>query len=94
MASKRGKPGEALSSLAATLLRDLAASPSRVEYNTRLLGGMFEEPDLSRLDAAYAERRKAGLIEAEGATISFFGTPKSLHRITPNGRKFVQELAA
>ncbi len=83
-----------VSDLALMLLREMAEAPGRIEYNTRVLGGMFRDDDVVRLDAAYAELSKRGLIEKAGAVVSFFGQPKSLFRITESGKKAVPEKAA
>lgn len=75
-----------LSPLARTLLVAMAANPERIEYNTMVLGGAFEDPDLERLDDAYNELADAGLAEKTTATISFFGAPKVLYRISEAGK--------
>jgi hypothetical protein len=82
-----------LSPLAEKLLREMAKSPSTVEYHTRVLGGMFKEESIQLLDQAYAELLGFGLIESAGAVISFFGVPKRLYKITAKGAALVKEAA-
>jgi hypothetical protein len=91
----RGAPKRAdLSYLARGLLQDMAKYPDRIEYNTRPLGGAFTDDDLPILDSAYAELYHAGLVEPANATISFFGKPKSLYRLTEKGLAKVKGHAA
>lgn len=75
----------ALSDTAAAVLADMAREPGRIQYHTEVLGGMFGDADVERLDAAYRELFEKGLVEPAGVTISFFGAPKRLYRITPAG---------
>jgi len=76
-----------LSALAIALLRDMERDPARAEYNTRVLGSMFRDEGVEKLDHAYAELRQAGLVEPTGSVVSFFGTPKPLYRITEAGEE-------
>lgn len=87
---KSKKQPKPLTDLALSLLLDMEAAPQRVEYNTRVLGGMFRNEDVERLDAAYAELLDRRLVERAGAVISFFGAPKSLARITSAGLEFAE----
>ncbi len=88
------KPGKRLSALAENLLRDMATNPSRIEYNTRVLGGMFREDSVDQLDEAYHELAQGGLVDPAGAVVSFFGTPKSLFKVNERGLKYVSRVAA
>lgn len=83
-----------LSSIALRLLDEMAKFPNRIEYRTRVLGVAFEDPEVALLDAAYAELISLGFAKKAGSTMSFFGTPKSLARITAAGQERVQEKAA
>lgn len=94
--ANKSKPEQprGLSALASGLLREMASQPSRIEYNTRVLGGAFEDADIDRLDVAYRDLLKAGLVEPAGAVASFFGAPKQLFRITSEGQAQVKGNAA
>jgi hypothetical protein len=77
-----------LSPLARILLRRLQQEPDRVIYDTTPLGGMFRPPELVALDAAYEELHREGLVEPADVYFAFFGTPKTLYRITERGKEF------
>ena len=83
-----------LSCLALTLLSHMADQPDRIEYNTRVLGGMFRDEDVARLDSAYEELVEAGLVERSGQIVSFFGSTKALCKITPEGERHAAERRA
>jgi len=76
----------AISQLAAQLLKDHALRSSNLFYDVDVLGPMFRDAALDRLDAAYTELVEAGLMEPAGVVISYFGVPKGLHRLTVAGR--------
>ncbi len=65
------------------LLRDPQSNPTLIRDHTNVLGGMFSDEDIRRLDHAYTELVQRRYLEPAGVTISFFGTPKRLDRITP-----------
>ena len=94
--AKSGKQRQpaSLSMLALRLLTDMAKDPRRIEYNTRVLGGAFEDAEVALLDDAYAELLARGLVEPVGSVVSFFGAPTSLVRVTEAGLKQVREKAA
>ena len=77
-----------LSPLARILLRRLQQDPGRVVYDVTPLGGMFRPPELVALDAAYEELYREGLVEPADVYYAFFGTPKTLYRITEQGKNF------
>ena len=83
-----------LSPLAERLLQAMAARPGRVEYNIRVLPGVFRDGDTQRLDDAYAELLRRGLAEQAAAEISFFGRWKRLCRLTALGMARAQREAA
>jgi hypothetical protein len=85
--SKTQTANDRLSPLAESLLREMATRPDHVEYNTRVLGGMFRDEDVARLDSAYKELLQAEMVEHAHAVISFFGKPKTLYRITERGKQ-------
>lgn len=97
MGKTKNKPradSEELSSLARALLVAMAAAPDRLEYNTMVLGGAFEDPDVERLDEAYKELASAGLAEKTTTSISFFGVPKVLYQISEAGKVLATRTAA
>ena len=74
-----------ISDLSHKLLRMHAQRPDELLYGIKALGGAFRETDVQRLDEAYDELAKAGLLEKTGAVLSFFGAPKRIYKITPLG---------
>lgn len=84
-----------VSDLAERLLHYHAQMPDQLFYGERLLGTLYPESELQRLDAAYEELAEAGLLEKTRFVHSFFGMPKTLYRITPKGKELAtQESAA
>jgi hypothetical protein len=75
----------ALSELAERLLREHARHPRELFYGIDLLGSFFRDADVQRLDEAYEQLLASELVERSGTTVSFFGVPKSLYRITQEG---------
>jgi len=84
----------ALSTLAQRLLNVHATTPNGLFYADEVLGSLFRESDLKLLDQAYEELARAGLMQEAGVTISYFGSPKNLYRITEDGRKEAKPTAA
>src|SRR5947207_1064385 len=89
--AKKAPAADDLSDLSLRLLAAMAGDPNRLEYNTRVLGGMFRNDDLTLLDDAYEQLREKGFVEPSGATVSFFGTPKSLFRISGKGQQYIAD---
>lgn len=87
----KAKKQKDLSDLALALLAQMAENPSRLEYNTRVLGGIFQNEHVVLLDRAYADLLGEGLVEKAGAVVSYFGAPKSLVRISEKGLKLVEK---
>jgi hypothetical protein len=84
-----------LSPLAYQLLLEMAKRPERIEYQTTVLGGIFYDDDIRRLDEAYAELLSAGYGERTGTVVAFGGsTPKLLVRITSKGIEAAKSRAA
>ena len=84
-----------LSDLAHRLLQLHAGRAGRLFYGTDVLGSMFRDADIARLDTTYAELVERGLMEPSGSVISYFGDPKPLFRLTESGAEaVVQESAA
>jgi hypothetical protein len=84
-----------LSPLAQRLLQVHAQRPKQLFYAaTEALGSMFPSSQLSQLDQAYEELSGAGLMEAAGPIVSYFGVPKRLYRVTNEGARMAQEPAA
>jgi len=83
-----------LSDLAQRLLRVHAQRPDVLLYGVQALGGLFRESDMDWLDTAYAELEKAGLVENSGSAVSFFGTPRTLYRITDRGAEVAAQGSA
>ena len=82
-----------LTPLAQKLLNLHAQQPQTIYYGTDALGSVFKSGDIENLDRAYAELVREGLMEPAHATVSYFGTPKSLHRLTDAGKELAQEVA-
>lgn len=74
-----------ISNLAMRLLRTHAANPGRYAYETSVLGSIFRDADLDRLDQAYVELKEQNLMENAGVTVSYFGVPKALLKVTQLG---------
>ena len=74
-----------ISDLSYKILRMHAERPDELFYGVKALGGAFRETDVQRLDEAYHELAKAGLLEKTGAVLSFFGAPKPIYKITELG---------
>jgi hypothetical protein len=83
-----------ISDLAQRLLNAHAKEPNKIYYADEVLGGMFRESDLEQLDAAYRELEDAGLMQKASVTISYFGMPKGLLRITKKGSRKAKSTAA
>ncbi|HZL37179.1 MAG TPA: hypothetical protein VFC78_17800 [Tepidisphaeraceae bacterium] len=84
----------AISDLAERLLRYHAKRPDELFYGQRIMGSLYRETELERLDAAYKELAAAGLLEATRFVYSFFGAPKVLYQITPQGAAWVSQESA
>lgn len=85
----------ALSELAEQLLRTHAQHPNQPTYEVELLGSLFRDSELQRLNDAYRELLEQSLVERSGAAIRFFGATKSLYRLTQTGADHaVRETAA
>lgn len=78
-----------LSPMAEILLNRLRGAPDRRRYDIEVFPGLFREPDVERLDAAYRELEAAGLIERTGEMVFFFGNPKRIYRLSDRGRALV-----
>lgn len=91
--SSKVKP-RPLTPMAERLLLAMSLRPNRVEYNIRVLPGIFRAGDTARLDEAYEELVLAGLAERAGVEISFFGEWKHLCRLTASGVARAQPEAA
>lgn len=76
-----------ISPLARCLLEAHANHPQLSFYGTDVLGSMFREKDLERLDNAYEELERANLMERSNTIISFFGESKYLYRVTKTGKQ-------
>lgn len=85
---------KALSQLAQRVLSAHAQEPQRVFYAVDLLGGMYRDSDIDRLDKAYQELAEAGLMQDTGVEVSFFGAPKHLFRVTDKGESSTSRHAA
>jgi hypothetical protein len=83
-----------LSHLAVQVLRDHAQRPRDVYYDLDVLGSMFRDADVDRLDRAYTELQAMGLMEPSGAVVSFSGEPKQLLKLTKRGMDLVQSQPA
>lgn len=94
--TKKSQPAKpkVLSDLAKILHAEMARHPDRLEYHTRILGGEITDDGIRRLDEAYQELEKTGFVERSGAVVSYFGTPKSVFRLTEKGRQSAAETAA
>ncbi len=85
----------AISPFAQKLLDSHAQRRDFLFYDAGILGSMFRDADLTRLDAAYRELESEKLIESSGELTTFFGEPKVLYRVTQEGlRQARQESAA
>lgn len=71
-----------VSPFAERLLQSHAVTPSRIFCNVELLGSLFRESDLNRLNHAYEELAAAGLMEKAALEGSFFGTPVHFYKLT------------
>jgi DNA-binding HxlR family transcriptional regulator len=80
---------ENLTELSEQLLRTHAQRPNQLFYGVDVLGGLFRDTDLARLDETYNELARAGLMERSGSVVSYFGMPKTLYRITEKGIEHV-----
>jgi hypothetical protein len=78
-----------ISTLSEELLRLHAHQPQHLFYGSEVLGSLYYQSELGQLDEAYKELVEAGLMERSGSVISFFGSPKTLHRITNRGLEYV-----
>jgi len=76
-----------ISDFARQLLQGHAERPNDLFYGVDVLGSFFRDVDLERLDSAYKELANAGLLDSSGAVVTFFGSPKSLYRLTDSGAK-------
>ena len=74
-------------------MKRLQAEPDRVTYDTASLGGMFRPAQLDHLDAAYEELHREGLVEPADVYFAFFGVPKTLYRITEQGKNFAMAVS-
>jgi len=79
-----------LSPLAEQVLADHRAQPDHVFYDDDALGSLFESQELDRLDAAYLELEKAGLMERAGVVVSIYGRPKALFRLAAAAKQNAQ----
>ncbi len=87
------KPDDEIVQLIADrLLVEMAEAPERVEYNTRVLGGMFQDEQVAILDRAYTHLVEKGWAAKAGAVAWFFGSPKLLVRITQKGLERAEKL--
>jgi len=86
--------GMAISQLAIEVLRDHGKRPAHMFYDVDVLGPLFKDTELDRLDAAYIELIAAGLMESAGSVVSYFGAPKNLNRLTALGREMATTLSA
>ena len=84
----------AISNLARRALIEHAKEPDKIFYADKVLGGMFGDSDIDQLDAAYKDLEANKLMESAGATISYFGAPKNLYRITEKGKQEAKPTAA
>lgn len=78
-----------LSLLAENLLDRMRTGKARSSYDTEVLGSMFRPGDVARLDDAYRELEREGLIERTRAEFSFFGDIKPIYRLSAKGRATV-----
>ena len=79
-----------LSAMAELLVRRMMKEPDRERYDIDVFTGLFRERDIVRLDEAYAELERAGLIERTGRIVRFFQAPKRIYRLSPLGRTLVE----
>jgi len=84
---KGGREFKELSPLAQRLLIEMAKNPTRLEYNTMVLGGIFKDADVERLDDAYRELATHGFAEKSDSSVAFIGEQKHLYRITEAGKE-------
>ena len=84
----------ALSQLAQRLLELHAERPEQLFYGVDVLGSLFRDPAIARLDAAYRELEQAHLMQPTGQEITYFGEPERLFRLTPAGAAAAREPAA
>lgn len=74
-----------LSGMARRVLEKMRAYPDNYWYDLKQLGGVFRPNDLVRLDRAYSELERDGLVRPSGEDYSFFGHTKTLYRLTQKG---------
>ena len=79
-----------LSAMAELLVRRMMKEPDRERYDIDVFRGIFREYDIVRLDDAYSELEREGLIERTGAIVMFFNAPKRIYRLSELGRTLVE----
>jgi hypothetical protein len=82
------------SELAERLLRLHVDRRGQLFYGTDVLGSIFRDRDIVRLDDAYRELETLGFMEPAGPFISYFGDPKRIYRVTEEGAKHVAQGSA
>ena len=75
----------AISQMSERLLREHARRANQLFYGLEVLGSLFRDTDVNRLDQAYAELADAKLMESSGVEFSYFGARKTFFRITSAG---------
>ena len=83
-----------ISPFAEQLLRLHAQRPNVLFYGLDVLGGIFRDKEVELLDKTYEELAKAGLMEQSRSLVSYFGTPKTLYRLTEAGMNYVTKAPA
>lgn len=76
-----------ISNLAERLLKLHQQSPDMLFYGTDVLGSMFRDADLARLDSAYNQLAREGLMERTGEAFTYFGVPKKFYQLTKKGEQ-------
>jgi hypothetical protein len=81
-----------LSPQAQLVLEAHVRQPDQLFYANHILGGLYSDKDIDRLDKAYVELKECGLMEPTLHIVSDFGVPKRLYKLTEAGRDLAKEL--